>query len=382
MSGVSERGETEEALREPQKVIEGSRGVIAGPDREYRYRMEEALRTSEERYRGLLEAMPDGFVWVKTDRTIVEANRAFCAMTGYSLEEIRGMAYDDFTPEKWHRTEEEIIQQQVLTRGYSDPYEKEYVRKDGTIIQVELRAHRLKDEKGEPVEMWAFVRDMSRRKQRDRTLEESGEKFRLLFEKSTDAVLLIDDSAFVDCNEAALRLLRCSSKEKLIGLRPSQLAPERQPDGRLSSEKAQEIRISTVATGTSHFEWMVRAFDGSEFWTDVALTVVPIGGRLVMYTVLRDIGERKRAEVALRESEQRYRTVVELSPSGIFICVDDKIEFANRSFAAMTGAVEPENLYGKTMLDFVHPDCREFAMKRSRIIETERRPFGSRKRSL
>ena len=146
--------------------------------------------------------------------------------------------------------------------------------------------------------------EIKNHEQMEKILMESEEKFRLLFEKSTDPILLLDGDTYIDCNEAALRFMGCSNKEQLVGLRPSETLPERQPDGRLSSEKAREFINIALKKGDVRFEWVRRNFEGKDLWIDVSLTVIPIKGRKIMYTVWRDITERKQAERALEIREK------------------------------------------------------------------------------
>ena len=120
-------------------------------------------------------------------------------------------------------------------------------------------------------------------------LQESEEKFRLLFQKSVDPILLLDGDIFIECNEAAVRLMGCSGKAQLIGLHPLDFSPERQPDGRLSSEKAQELIDAALRKGVIRFEWVHRTFNGEDLWVDVSLTTIPVPGKRIMYTVWRDI---------------------------------------------------------------------------------------------
>ncbi len=125
---------------------------------------EKFSRKSEAKYRNLFESMMDGYVLVGMDGRILEANDSYREMTGYSLDELLKLTYQDITPDKWHAVENEIIEQQVLVHGYSEIYEKEYRTKDGSLLPIELRTFLLKNETGNSTGLWAIVRDISGRK--------------------------------------------------------------------------------------------------------------------------------------------------------------------------------------------------------------------------
>lgn len=266
--------------------------------------LEEALKVSEGRYSDLFESLPDGFVAIDGNKRFVRANRAFQAMTGYTEDELRELSYEDITPERWHAFVQKINEQQVLPRGYSDVYEKEYVKKDGTVFPVELRVHLEKNNGAGPPRTWAFVRDISERVRLVKALGESEKKFRLLFEKLVHPVILLEGDVCVDCNEAAVRAMGRQSMEEVRGLTVSGASPERQPDGRLSSEKAQELIGTTLRKGFNRFEWVHQDLDGREFWTDVTQTVIPIDGKDILFNMWRNITEHKRAEEALKQRER------------------------------------------------------------------------------
>ncbi|MBI5686682.1 MAG: PAS domain S-box protein [Verrucomicrobia bacterium] len=145
-----------------------------------RKRAEEALRASEARYRLLHESMTDAFVRVSMDGWIQETNRAFQEMMGYTDEELHRFTYVDVTPEQWHAFQARIIETQVLRRGFSDVYQKEYRRKDGTVFPIELRTFLLRDEQGCPAGMWAVVRDITERKQAEAAVLEHQQRLRAL----------------------------------------------------------------------------------------------------------------------------------------------------------------------------------------------------------
>ncbi len=329
----------------------------------------EALRKPKKQYCRPFETLPDGFASVDLNGRIIDSNPTFQAMVGYTREELSGLSYHRLTPEKWHARADKIIREQVLKRGYSGVCEMECLRKDGTVLLVEVRAHLLKDESSGPAEIWGFIRNTAKRKNMEETVRESEEKFRLLFEKSVDAALLLDGDTFVDCNEAALELMRCTAKNQLVGLRPSDISPERQPDGRLSSEKAEELADVALGEGVSRFEWVHRNFSGEELWIEVSLTGIPIRGKQMMYTVWRDIAERKKAEARLRESEERYRIAVEHSNDGVAIVSGQRNVYANQKFLDILGYERPEEIIEESRLLGAHPDDREMVAEYARRRE-------------
>lgn len=110
------------------------------------------------------EGAQDGIASVSMDGKITECNPTFSKMLGYKTEELVGhLTYRDITPSKWHKLEEDILEKQVIKEGFSELYEKEYIRKDGQIFPVELRTCLMTSNEGEPVGMWAIVRDISER---------------------------------------------------------------------------------------------------------------------------------------------------------------------------------------------------------------------------
>ena len=134
----------------------------------------------------------DAFASVDMQGYIKDYNHAYLNLFGYTPLEIGKLTYKDLTPEKWHMIEAAIIEKQVLTRGYSDIYEKEYRRKDGTVFPVELRTTLTRNSQGMPESMWAIVRDISERKHLVEMLAKSEEKFRLIAENMMDCIALLD----------------------------------------------------------------------------------------------------------------------------------------------------------------------------------------------
>ncbi|MBV6396104.1 MAG: hypothetical protein HFACDABA_01692 [Anaerolineales bacterium] len=134
-------------------------------------------------------------------------------------------------------------------------------------------------------------------------------RFQTLFEQSADAYLILDGNIFVDCNQATVNMLKARTKEEVLSTHPSQLSPEFQPDGRPSAEKANEMIQTALEKGSNRFEWMHRRVNGEDFMVEVLLTPIPLGDRVIVHTVWRDIAERKQAQELLAASEKTYRGI-------------------------------------------------------------------------
>ncbi len=128
--------------------------------------------------------------------------------------------------------------------------------------------------------------------------------YRELFERSADAILIIEGDEFVDCNAATVKMLRYRTKEELLRTHPSELSPPTQPDGRSSFEKANEMIALAFEHGSHRFEWDHVRADGEVFPVEVLLTAVPRDGKNILHVVWRDITERKLLESQLRHAQK------------------------------------------------------------------------------
>jgi PAS domain S-box-containing protein len=163
-----------------------------------RARAERALRTSEARYRTLFESSLDGIAESDMDGRILDCNQAYLDLTGHTLEEMKQLRYQDLTPERWREVDEAQVRQ-ALERGHSDIYEKERIRKDGTLIPISIRIWAHKDERGRPMGLWGIVRDITEQKaaeeRTDRLLtrtREQAHRLQQTIDTVPEGVLLLD----------------------------------------------------------------------------------------------------------------------------------------------------------------------------------------------
>jgi len=210
----------------------------------------------------------------------------------------------------------------------------------------------------------AEQKEIEARRESARRLQEAESKFRLLFETANDGIFLQDATGFVDCNQKAASMYGLE-RDDIIGHSPAELCPEKQPDGRLSTEVAAEKIQAAMRGESQHFEWRAIRFGsngtGNTFIdVDISLNRIEIGGVDYLQSIVRDITGRKRVEDALRASESRFRLLFENAPMCIHeIDMNGKIISMNRSGLLMMGIEEECEVQGYLYLDAVCAADRE-----------------------
>ncbi|HEY5498112.1 MAG TPA: PAS domain S-box protein, partial [Syntrophales bacterium] len=157
--------------------------------------------------------------------------------------------------------------------------------------------------------------DFRGHKRAEETRMESESRYRIVFEMANDAIFMMDQNIFIDCNAKTLEIFDCT-QEQIIGQTPYRFSPDVQPDGRNSMEKAQE-KINAALTGQPQFfEWQHSRYDGTLFDAEVSLNAVSTAGKYYLLSIVRNITHHKRAEETLRESEKRLRETQEMARLG------------------------------------------------------------------
>jgi PAS domain S-box-containing protein len=271
---------------------------------------ERALRESEEKFKALFEFSPLGMARVTAEGHLLQVNKSFSRMIGYTREECTELSYWDITPAKYEE-QERLILELVYRDGRFGPFEKEYFHKDGHLVPIVINGMLIKGAKGED-ELWGIVEDITPRRQAEQAIRESEKKFRTLFESSSQGVMLHDENHFfTEVNPAAARILG-RSPEEFAGKHPAELAPKYQSNGELSETVAKREIQKCVETGFAQFEWTHHHRDGHEMRLEVILNRIPHGEKNVMQAVITDISERKRAEMELKRSLERERELNQL----------------------------------------------------------------------
>ena len=151
--------------------------------------------------------------------------------------------------------------------------------------------------------------DITERKKSEEALRENEIKYRTLFESASDTIFLLYKDIFIDCNQKALEMFRCT-KEQIIGQPPYRFSPEVQPDGSNSKEKALEKNAVVLRGQPQYFEWKHLRYDGTPFDAEISLNAINDMGKNYIQAICRDITERKQAEEELKKYRDHLEELV------------------------------------------------------------------------
>ena len=256
------------------------------------------LRTSEESYHNQFSGNSSVMLLIDpTSGAIVEANGASVSFYGYPRERLLSMPV---TALNTLPASEVRALMATVKPGRGSFFQFRHRLSDGEVRDVEVSASRIRF--GARSVLHCIIQDVTEKLKAEVELILSETKFRALFESTPDAVMLLNEKRFFDCNSVALRVMGCSSREDLCSKHMADLSPPQQPCGTDSMVLAQERIAAALATGSQHFEWVYRRNDtGTTFPAEVTFSAFQLKGHIVLQAHVRDISERRQAEGALRE---------------------------------------------------------------------------------
>jgi len=260
-----------------------------------RKRMQEALCTSEAKYRMLVEHAADGILLGRPSGEVFEANRRACELSGYAREELVGRPISVLFSA--HELEVEPLRFDLLEAGDLVLRQREIRRRDGTLAPVEMCSRKLPDGT-----LQAILRDISERRQAERDLAAREEQYRTLFESSYDAVLITCSRVVVRCNRRSTVLLGMDA-EQMVGRALTRLLAPLQPPGLADARELDRCLAAAEQGQTSLLRAMLRRADGSTFLGEIALAGLRIRGVDHVQANVRDRTEQARleAQLALRQ---------------------------------------------------------------------------------
>ncbi|MFO8089259.1 MAG: PAS domain S-box protein [Desulfatiglandaceae bacterium] len=260
-----------------------------------RKQAEEVLNQEEEKHRTIINTTIDGFWQADMQGRFVDVNDAYCRLTGYSSEELLNMSIADIEViENPEATAKRI--RKIEETGF-DRFETRHRRKDGMIVDVEISVNYLATDGGR---LFVFVRDISSRKNAEKALRESEEKYRSLFENVVEGIFQTTrDGRFLSANPFLANLLGFDSPQELMG----SLTNLGEQHYENPEDRAKFRKILETKGFVRGFETCLLRKDGGKIWASLnARTVKDDEGSVLYYEgTLMDITDRKRAEEKIHQ---------------------------------------------------------------------------------
>jgi PAS domain S-box-containing protein len=330
LESVRKNGERFQAdIRTIPFMHRGERHVLTiARDITERKRAEAALRLSEEQYRAIFNASFDSMIIRTLEGEIVDANPALESMYGYAREELIGKTFGPIIPEQLAGPYRAYLAE--VAAGKPVRMETRLPRKDGTHVHIEVLGS-LVTYNGKP-HVLSVARDITERREREQALRASEEQYRATFNATTDGLVLRDaELRLVDVNPALLSMTGFTREEVLGDERVLFSPPE-------LHDRVRDAYRRALGGERVVYESEAIRRDGSRF--DVEMRYLPIQyqGRPHVLAVARDITERRRAEAAVRASEEQYRAIYNATADALALRdAEFRIVDVNAAYEAMTG---------------------------------------------
>jgi len=262
-----------------------------------RKQAEEALHDASELNQQMVAATKDGIAVFDRETKYLIFNPALEKITSKPASEVLGKRIFEAFP---FLKETELAKRVEQTLAGETCAEQEILLHPphtGRPIWISDNCSTLRNGKGEIIGGMSVVRDITERKQAQEAIRRSETKFRTLFNFTCDAVMMLDEKGFCDCNAATLAMFGCARAEEFLSKHPGDLSPPAQPDGSDSRTLASRHIAIARKKGSHQFEWLHKRSDtGEVFPADVLLSAMELDGKMVLQATVRDITERKQAE--------------------------------------------------------------------------------------
>jgi diguanylate cyclase (GGDEF)-like protein/PAS domain S-box-containing protein len=320
-----------------------------------RRRVETALRESEQRFRRSFDDAAIGMALVAPDGRFLRANRSLCENVGYSEEELLGKTFQDITHPDDLEKDLDHLRRMLAGEIRTYQIEKRYFHKEGHVVWALLSVSLVHGEEGEPLYFVSQIQNVTERKRAEDKLREAEELYRTLVEQ-IPAVTYID---WADGSDTPL--YTSPQIEEMLGYTSEEWRNEKLWSKRLHPDDRERVLAADERfekEGEERFgeEYRLLAKDGSVVWVreEAVLVRAGEGNPLYWQGVIYDLTKRKEAEDALKESAERYRTMVELQTELVCRFLPDlTLSFVNDAFCRYLGK-GPEELVGGGFLEYLH----------------------------
>jgi len=307
-----------------------------GRDISERKKLEDELKRSEERYRNVLEQMPDMYYEVDLKGSYVYVNKAYCEFGGYSEEELLKSNFrrivDPALQDSIYKKFNEVFRTGQTNRGFS----YRFIARDGTEKYIETSVRLLKDKDGKARGFSCFSRDVTERTRLEQEVQRSEEKYRTMLEQMQDGYYEVDlKGNYTFANTAAATILGVP-KEQLIGTNYRVLAPPDEIERVFKTYN--KVYKSGIPINAFAHEITIKDGESIQVESSVDVRKNERGEIIGFRSVVRDVTERKRLEAALSLSEEKYRSILEEMEDAYYeVDLSGNFTFVNEATSRHTG---------------------------------------------
>ena len=336
-------------VRLEQRVAERAAQLEAEIER--RKASEATIRESEIHAKFLLDSVSIGIGVEDLEGHTIRANPGVAKMLGYTLHEIKGMRFTDYTHPVYAKIDAAMFREMAEGKRESYNLEKKYVRKDGRIVWGRVSRAAIRDGSGAIRCCVGMVEDITDRKEAEEALKESRAQIKSILDASPLGIFLKDkDRRYTIVNQAFCEIQGASAGEVIGRSGDDFLRPD------LGERAAREDALLLDRGGLYNAEWSVPAAGGHRHFSSLKFPVLGEGRRIVgLGGIVTETTDKKIAEQNLRESEARCKALVDNSPDGMILSQDGRVLYANSAISALLGS-DPTSMTGRPLTEFVHPD--------------------------
>ncbi|WP_138431218.1 PAS domain-containing sensor histidine kinase [Fodinibius saliphilus] len=313
--------------------------------------------------KSLSDSMIDGYLlMLRKDNTILDVNPAYCEMIGYEEEELLGKSISeldlDFDQKKFKQRAKKIIEQG------GGRFKTRHEHKNGKTIYLEVSLAFVR--KWETTFVVAFLTNITDRIVTEQKLKESEERWHRLVENIPQGVIISVDGELQYLNQAASSLVNVEECETLLGEQIINFADDKYKK-RIENRQKKLKKVEKLPP--ADFEISVEG-KGKKIIRAYPVTITYKGQDAIL-AVLNDITNLKKKQEELRQGERKWRQLVEKNPQPVQIIQDGELVFINEAGAKLFGGDSPEELIGRSIFDFSHPNNIDLLKERKRKLEED-----------
>ncbi len=310
----------------------------------------------------LINSLPGIFYMYRIsekDARLIKWNKNHEKQLGYTAEELLEKSVFDFFDDE----DKEYIAESIslLFENEELDAESNLVYSDGSKhpYYFKAKSHIIENNQF----FFGFGINVSDKKNAEQAVIDSEEKYRRLYENANDAIFIMDSDVFIDCNDETLEMFDCK-RDEIIGSTPYNFSPLFQPDGSPSKEKAIALINSALNKEIKVFEWLHSTYSNRLFYAEVSLNSINLKNKKYIQAIVRDINERKIAEIELEKYKSKLEELVKNRT--------DELQAANKELKATNEELQIVNIQITEQKEILTRTLEELKSTQAQLIESEK----------